>query len=74
MNEEEKRETRKEGRDEGAGPSQYEKKQRSRNLTTILVFAKKKRVFGLASAHIQSGRQVKAASGKVGPSLSNQGP
>lgn len=42
MNEEEKRETRKEGRDEGAGPSQYEKKQRSRNLTTILVFAKKK--------------------------------
>lgn len=39
MNEDEKRETRKEGRD--AGPSQFEKKKRSRNLTTILVFAKK---------------------------------
>lgn len=49
MNEEEKRETRKEGREEGAGPSQYEKKQRSRNLTTILVFANK-RVFSLAGA------------------------
>ena len=32
---------RQEGREEGAGPSQYEKKQRSRNLTIILVFAKK---------------------------------
>lgn len=41
LNEEEKRETRKEEREEGAGPSQNEKKQRSRNLTTILVFAKK---------------------------------
>ena len=74
MNEEEERERRKEGREEGAGPSQYEKKQRSRNLTTILVFEKKKRVFGLAGAHTETGRQVKAASDKVGLSLSNQGP